>query len=94
CASRETDISRGFVFNQHNTEVETNFNTRSNTRAAGGLKSTVEDLAKFATLYMGAEMFENEDVKRAIRENNKGVVIGGNTLPSMKDDHMYHCNDN
>ncbi len=89
-ASLETDISRGFVFNQHNTEVEANFNTRSNTRAAGGFKSTVEDLAKFATLFMGAEMFENENVKRAIIENDKGVVMGGNALPSMKDDRMYH----
>ncbi len=92
-AKPETEISRGFVFNDYNTEVETNFNTRSNTRAAGGFKSTVEDLAKFAASYMGAEMFENEEVKKTIRENSKGAKLDKDkkgTRPSMKGDEMYH----
>lgn len=54
---------------------ELNFNTKSNTRAAGGFKSTVGDLAKFARLYMNAEMFENEEVKRAVTDYDRGAEM-------------------
>lgn len=42
------------------------FNLISDTRAAGGIKSTVEDLAKFAPRFMKGEMFENDVVKTAV----------------------------
>jgi CubicO group peptidase (beta-lactamase class C family) len=53
---------------------ELNFNTKSTTRAAGGFKSTVGDLARFARLYMGAEMFENEEVKSAVKDYDRGAA--------------------
>ncbi len=53
---------------------ELNFNTKSSTRAAGGFKSTVGDLAKFAKSYMGAEMFENEEVKGTVKDYDKGAI--------------------
>lgn len=95
------DVSRGFCFDEFEPQFEANFNTRSNTRAAGGFKSTVEDLAKFASLYMGTEMFENEEVKQAIADTEKGaplqvlnsegkLVPGAGVRPSMKKDQKYH----
>ncbi len=48
-------------------------NLISNTRAAGGLKSTVGDLAKFAPQFMGAKMFENDEVKSAVHDRSKSV---------------------
>lgn len=100
-AEPKNDMARGFVFNPYHPEVETNFNTRSNTRAAGGFKSTVQDLAKFASLYMGAEMFANEEVKCEILDIQKGAALqvldengklkaGDGVRPSMKKDDKYH----
>lgn len=85
------DVARGFCFDEFEPQFEANFNTRSNTRAAGGFKSTVEDLAKFAPLYMGAEMFENEEVKQTIAESGRGAdLVGKGVRPSMKKDEKYH----
>ncbi len=53
--------------------VELNFNTKSNTRAAGGFKSSVGDLAKFAKAYMGGEMFENAEAKNTVTNYQQGA---------------------
>ena len=54
---------------------ELNFNTKSNTRAAGGFKSTVGDLAKFARLYMNAEMFKNPEVIQTVIDYDRGAKM-------------------
>lgn len=54
---------------------ELNFNTKSNTRAAGGFKSSVGDLAKFARLYMNAEMFKNVEVVRTVKDYDRGAEM-------------------
>ena len=51
------------------------FNLISDTRAAGGIKSTVEDLAKFAPLYMKGEMFTNDLVKQTVLDRQKGAKM-------------------
>ncbi len=54
---------------------EYQMNGTSNTRAAGGFKSNVADLAKFSVLYMCAEMFENADVKAEILNREEGAKM-------------------
>jgi hypothetical protein len=54
---REIEISGSVV-----DECQKAFNLISDTRAAGGIKSTVEDLAKFAPCFMSAKMFNNKEV--------------------------------
>lgn len=70
--NQQTDIARGnsvdVISSAPSTLEEMNWNTKSNTRAAGGFKSTAEDLTKWATLYMGTTMFENEAVKVSIKD--------------------------
>ena len=56
-------------------ECQKAFNLISNTRAAGGLKSTVENLAKFAPRFMGAEMFESEQVKQVVLDRSRGAKM-------------------
>lgn len=60
------DVAAGFA--QQGDHGEINFNNLSNTRAAGGMKSTIADLERFAHLFMGGEMFESEQVKDAIAQ--------------------------
>ena len=58
---REIEISGSGV-----DQCQKAFNLISDTRAAGGIKSTVEDLAKFAPCFMGAKMFNNEEVRSVV----------------------------
>lgn len=60
------DVATGFY--QHGDKGEANFNKLTNTRAAGGMKSTITDLEKFAHLFMGGEMFTNAQVKDAVSQ--------------------------
>lgn len=77
------DISRGYIVDseKYGNKAESKdfgelkFNVKSNTRAAGGFKSSVADLARFARLYMGAEMFENEEVKDAVVAYGRGAPM-------------------
>lgn len=63
---------------------EYKMNGTSNTRAAGGFKSNVADLAKFASLYMGAEMFVSDEVKAEILDREKGAK------PNPEQPQTYH----
>jgi CubicO group peptidase (beta-lactamase class C family) len=77
------DISRGYIVDseKYGNKAEPKdfgelkFNVKSNTRAAGGFKSSVADLARFARLYMGAEMFESEEVKDAVVAYGRGAPM-------------------
>ena len=64
------------------------FNLISNTRAAGGLKSTVKDLAKFALLFMKGKMFDNVAVKETVLDRAKGAKIA--EKQANKPDDNYH----
>lgn len=65
---QQVDVATGFA--QQGDHGEINFNKLSNTRAAGGMKSTIADLARFAPLFMGGEMFESQQVKDAIAQRD------------------------
>jgi len=65
---QQVDVATGFA--QEGDRGEINFNKLSNTRAAGGMKSTIADLERFAHLFMGGEMFESRQVKEAIAQRD------------------------
>lgn len=67
----EVDVARGFHLEGG---VEIDYNKLTNTRGAGGMKSTIADLEKFGRLYMSGDMFENEEVKQAARVDDKTPV--------------------
>ena len=84
--SSNPNVARGYILDHNGFRSEEdvispkdfpelNFNTKSNTRAAGGFKSTVGDLAKFARLYMNAEMFENTEVKETVKDYGRGAKM-------------------
>jgi CubicO group peptidase (beta-lactamase class C family) len=84
--SSNPDVARGYILDHNGFRSgkdaispedfsELNFNTKSNTRAAGGFKSTVGDLAKFARLYMNAEMFENPEVVKTVTDYGRGAQM-------------------
>ena len=95
-ADSALDVATGFY--QHGNKGEANFNKLTNTRAAGGMKSTIADLEKFAHLFMGGEMFENAQVKDAIsqRDGRKyHLAIEENedgTLGHQGDDMVFRAN--
>lgn len=66
------DIAIGYVADEVG---EFKMNGTSNTRAAGGFKSTLSDLAKFAPLFMDAKMFENEEVKQVVLAREHGAQM-------------------
>ena len=70
------DVARGFTFHPDEEEKkhEVDFNTMTNTRAAGGFKSTVADLDRFARAYMGGEMFKSEVVREAVKNYSEGAL--------------------
>lgn len=69
-ANRDKDDNR--------TPTEANFNYKSNTVGGGGLKSTISDLNKFASLYFDAQMFENDEVKKVVLDVESGVNVKAN----------------
>jgi len=84
--SSNSNVARGYILDHNGFRFEEdaispkyfselNFNTKSNTRAAGGFKSTVGDLAKFARLYMNAEMFDNKEVVETVRDYDRGAEM-------------------
>jgi hypothetical protein len=84
--SSNPNVARGYILDHNGFRSEAdavgpeefrelNFNTKSNTRAAGGFKSTVGDLAKFARLYMNAEMFVNKDVQDTVKAYDRGAEM-------------------
>ena len=81
-ADAQKNIATGFAVDERVADdlTELKLNQRSfGTRAAGGIKSNVEDLAKFAPAFMNAEMFENDAVKAAVinrdPQNNYHLAI-------------------
>ncbi len=50
-------------------------NSRPNTRAASGFKTTMGDLVKFADLFMGAKMFQSEEIKNLVRNREREVCV-------------------
>lgn len=54
-------------------------NSRPVTRAAAGFKTTMDDLVRFSDLFMGAEMFQSEEIKKLVLERKleEGDVIPG-----------------
>lgn len=72
------DVATGFY--QHGEEGEVNFNKKTNTRAAGGMKSTIDDLDRFARLYMSGDMFIHEQVKKSFQNRVPlETMYGGST---------------
>lgn len=66
---KNADVASGFFLDENRQKpINANFNVKSNTVAAGGFKSTVNDLTKFARLYFTGEMFENDQVKKVVRD--------------------------
>ncbi len=93
---QQVDVATGFA--QQGDHGEINFNKLSNTRGAGGMKSTIDDLERFAHLFMGGEMFESEQVKDAIAQRGGRpyhFAIEQNedgTLGHKGDDTVFHSN--
>lgn len=49
------------------------------TRASSNFKTTMKDLAKFGRLFLGAEMFESEEIKTEMSDGSKAAIVGGGT---------------
>ncbi len=56
--------------------MELGISHRVVTRASSNFNTTTDDLAKFARLFMGSEMFENKEVKDAVADRTKEVKYG------------------
>ncbi|MES2677710.1 MAG: serine hydrolase domain-containing protein [Pseudomonadota bacterium] len=79
-ANPAANVASGYVLANRDkdgnwTPTEANFNYKSNTVGGGGLKSSVSDLNKFASLYFDAQMFENDEVKKAVLDVESGVNV-------------------
>ncbi len=63
-------------------------NITTNTRAAGGFKSTARDLVKFAALYMGGALFQNEAVRNVVQKRDAQSAYPDGFFPGAKTYHV------